>query len=210
MEPHILLMKSRHFTTSLLTYNSAHIQQALGVLEGALGENYILRNVFETYIYDDDSFSGKVALIVQDHMTEDVVGVLVAEIVLPETFKASLLDSFDLVKELPAIQQLDGKRIGLIKSVAVAPSFQRQGIGMQLVKDAIKKLKEHGTEAFYALGWVSKERGCHIQGVLEALDFRVVSQSHCFWYKDSIHYGYVCPSCGYPCQCSARLFVRLG
>jgi GNAT superfamily N-acetyltransferase len=202
-------MKLRHVTTSLLDYNSTSIQQALDVLKGELGENYILRNVFETYIYDDDNFSGKVAFIAQDNITEDIVGALTAEIVSPETFRASFLDSFDLAKELPEIQQLDGKCIGLIKSVAVAPQFQGQGIGTQLVKDGIKKLKEHGAEAFYSLGWVSKERGCHIQGVLESLDFRMISQFDYFWYKNSIEYGYSCPSCGHPCQCSTRLFIRL-
>ncbi len=202
-------MKLQHFTTSLLAYNSAHIQQALSMLRGELGENYIQRKVFETYIYDDDNFSGKAAFIAQDNMTGDVVGALTAEIVSPETFKASFLGSFDLAKELPEVQQLDGKCIGLVKSVAVAPQFQGQGIGTQLVKDAIKKLKEHGAEAFYSLGWVSKERGCHIQSVLESLDFRMISQFDSFWYKDSIKYGYSCPSCGHPCQCSTRLFIRL-
>jgi ribosomal protein S18 acetylase RimI-like enzyme len=202
-------MKLRYFTTALLDHNSAHIQQALDTLKGELGKNYILRKVFETYIYDDNNFSGKAAFIAQDNMTGDVVGTLTAEIVSPEAFKASFLDSFDLAKELPDVQQLNGKCIGLIKSVAVAPEFQGRGIGTQLVKDAIKKLEEHGAEAFYALGWVSKERGCHIQGVLEALDFRMISQFDCFWYKDSIEYGYSCPSCGHPCQCSTRLFVKL-
>jgi GNAT superfamily N-acetyltransferase len=202
-------MKSRYFTTSLLDHNSAHIQQALCTLKGELGENYILKKVFETYIYDDNNFSGKAAFIAQDSMTEVVVGALTAEIVSPEAFKASFLDSFDLAKELPEVRLLNDKCIGLIKSVAVAPRFQGRGIGTQLVMDAIKKLEEHGAEAFYALGWVSKARGCHIQGVLEALDFRMISQFDYFWYKDSIEYGYSCPSCGHPCRCSTRLFVKL-
>jgi GNAT superfamily N-acetyltransferase len=201
-------MRLQHFTTTLLDYDSAHIQQALGVLKSELGENYILRDAFETYIYDDNNFSGKAAFIAQDDMTGDVIGALTAEIVSPQAFKASFLDSFDLAKELPDVQRLDGKCVGLIKSVAVVPQFQGQGIGTQLVKDAIKKLEEHGAEAFYSLGWVSKERGCHIQGVLEALGFRMVSQFDSFWYKDSIEHGYSCPSCGHPCQCATRLFVK--
>ena len=201
-------MKLRHFTTTLLDSDSAHIQQALGVLTSELGENYILREVFETYIYDNNHFSGKAAFIAQDDMTGDVLGALTAEMVSPQAFKASFLHSFDLAKELPDVQQLNDKRIGLIKSVAVVPPFQRQGIATQLVKDAMNKLEEHGAEVFYALGWVSKERGCHIQGVLEALDFKMVSQFDSFWYKDSIEHGYSCPSCGHPCQCSTRLFIK--
>jgi ribosomal protein S18 acetylase RimI-like enzyme len=201
-------MKLRHFTTTLLDSNSAHIQQALGVLTGELGENYVPREVLETYIYDNNNFSGKVAFIAQDDMTGDVLGTLIAEIVSPQAFKASFLDSFDLARDLPDVQQLGDRRIGLIRSVAVVPQFQRQGIGTQLVKEAMKKLEEHGAEVFYSLGWVSKERGCHIQGVLEALDFKMLSQFDSFWYQDSIKHGYSCPSCGHPCQCSTRLFVK--
>ena len=178
------------------------------MLKSELGENYIPREVFETYIYDNNNFSGKSAFIALDDMTGDIIGALTAEIVSSQAFKASFLDSFDLASELPDIQQLDGKNTGLIKSVAVVPQFQGQGIGTQLVKDAMKTLEEHGAEAFYALGWVSKERGCHIQGVLEALGFKVVSQLDNFWYKDSIEQGYSCPSCGHPCQCSTRVFIK--
>ena len=91
-------MKLRHFTTSLLDYNSAHIQQALAMLKGELGENYILRKVFETYIYDDDNFSREGCFIAQDNMTEDVVGALTAEIVSPETSMHHFLISLNFQK----------------------------------------------------------------------------------------------------------------
>ena len=207
-ESALTLMKLRHFTTTPLDTDSTHVQQALGVLTSQLGENYIPREVFETYIYDSNNFSGKAAFIAQDDMTGIIIGALTAEIVSPQAFKASFLDSFDLAKEIPEVQQLDGKRIGLIKSVAVVPQCQGQGIGTQLVKDAMTKLAEHGAEVFYSLGWVSKERGCHIQGALETLGFKMISQFDSFWYKDSLEHGYSCPSCGHPCQCSTRLFIK--
>jgi hypothetical protein len=36
-------MRVRHFTTTLLDHDSAHIQQALDMLKSELGENYILK-----------------------------------------------------------------------------------------------------------------------------------------------------------------------
>ena len=200
-------MEKFSFTSSLLDQDDQCVQQALDVLQGELGGNYISREFFETYLSRNEHFSGKIALIAKNVETYRIVGTLIAEIVTPETFEASFLDAYASVLKYPAIQPLRFHRTGLIKSVAVPSQFQRQGIGTSLVSDALKKLSAYGAEHFYALGWVSK-KGCHIQNTLESLGFKYIDQLEQFWFKDSLEHKYSCPSCGNPCVCSARLFIK--
>lgn len=177
-------------------------------LRSELGERYISKDQFETYLCVDPKRSHKVALVAQHKATQRVLGVLLADIVDEQALRLSFLGNYDLAVKNPEVYRLRNQTTALIKSIVVDEKFRGNGIGTELVKHAIQMLEKKGVKGFYAFAWVSKQNGCQMQGMLESLGFKPVTRFDEFWLDDSARQHYDCPVCGHPCHCAALLFVR--
>ena len=200
-------VRTRDFKIAPLQHGIA-LKQALDILRSNLGERYFTLQELERYIGTDQCDRNKKALVAQDKATGEVIGVILAELVAPEALASSFLDSYDLIRNEPTLYRLRNQTTGLIKSVAVDIQARGNGIATQLVQHSVAELTKCGAKTFYALGWITEQGGCHIQGVLESLDFIPVKHFEKFWHNDSIAHKYDCPTCGHPCICSAMLFVK--
>ena len=189
-----------------LSRGSADIDAALVVLNDSLGAGYVSSADLAAYIAPTST--KKLCLIAKDRTTNAVIGVVTAEIVDAARLRLTLLDNYDAVQHEEPVRRLHDHITGLIKSVAVVRAARKNGVGTALVRQAMEALGQHGARAFYAIGWITDDAGCHIQGVLEALRFTPVRRLDRFWYNDSIAHQYDCPQCGRPCRCAAMLLIR--
>jgi ribosomal protein S18 acetylase RimI-like enzyme len=182
--------------------------QAWDSLRSELGERYISRDQFETYLRADPKQSHKVVLVAQHKATQKVLGVLLAEIVDEQALRLSFLGSYDLAVKNPEVYRLRNQTTALIKSIVVDEPFRGNGIGTELMKHAIQLLEKKGAKGFYTFAWISKQNGCQMQGMLESLGFKSVLRFDEFWLDNSTQHHYDCPVCGHPCHCAVLLFVR--
>jgi ribosomal protein S18 acetylase RimI-like enzyme len=147
-------------------------------------------------------------LAATDSATGSVIGVLLVEIVGARAIRESFLQHYALVSQDADIRLLQPEATGLVKSIAVSASSRGRGVATALIAQGMRELAAHGANHCYSLAWTSKQQGCALCGILTALGFRRVRQIERFWYHDSIANGYLCPSCGHPCVCSAQVMIR--
>lgn len=105
----------------------------------------------------------------------------------------------------PALWQLPPGEVAYFKCNTVAPQFQGQGIGGQLLLQSIKALKQQGARAGVAHLWQQSPGNAAVKyfrqhgGVL-------VKEHPDKWRQDSLN-GYACVRCGFDCHCSAAEMI---
>ena len=195
------------FEVKRLSPGAPAFDAALEILRTELGERYITRQQFAEYLKPEAETSRTGVWIALEKDHDRPLGVLMAGEIDDDGVNATM---HGRLSELPSSQELfrlKNRSRALLKSVAVAPGQHRRGVATALVKKALQELEAMGIRGFYALGWVRKDRGCAIQGVLEPLGFRVAGDLDRFWHEESAEQGYECPDCGNPCTCAARVLV---
>jgi len=175
---------------------------ALSVLGNALGARYVSREQLSEYVQQKRKF-GFVSL----DKTGRVMGAATSE--LPDDSQSLLdllpTDSQDRVASI--VPELEFNRTALLQSVAVSPQARGNGVGTDLVRASVDTLTTAGATSIISIGWTDFE-GCHIQGPLEAIGFQGRGDLPNFWRQESITKNYQCPTCGQPCKCVARVFIK--
>lgn len=97
--------------------------------------------------------------------------------------------------------------VGLLRLVAVAPSFQRLGIASLLVNEVCKEIKLLGAIDLVSYAWVHGHIGiAPLAGVLTRLGFVMNRRIEGFYANAG---SGLCPGCGHePCVCSADLYMK--
>jgi GNAT superfamily N-acetyltransferase len=196
----------------MLRGNSAsHLaRQALELLRAELGERYMQPDYFGDYLAGGKA-ANKVAFVALDPSGHTVLGVVLADLLAPESVPSAFLGHFEEVANLPEVYRLRNQTSGLIRSVAVDRHARNNGIATDLIQEAMRQLEQQGARVYFAFGWVfgSGEHAgeCPIDGVFRSLDFSSVADLPNFWRDDSVEHNYECPVCGQPCICTARLFI---
>ncbi|MCW2607328.1 MAG: GCN5-related N-acetyltransferase [Frankiales bacterium] len=178
----------------------AHVPAALSIVGEALGKRYIGREELESYARREE---GKWAFVAKDRAGR-VVGAATCMLLEPTAFLGSLpVDQAEAVARL--MPGLDFERIGVLKSIAIAPAAEQQGLGTALTRRVMEQLWSAGATSIVTIGWTDAQ-GCHVEGLVRGLAFKPVGALSDFWCQDSVAKGYECPTCGSPCRCEARLF----
>lgn len=105
----------------------------------------------------------------------------------------------------PELWQLPPEEVAYFKCNTVAPDFQGQGIGGQLLLQSIAALKQQGARAGVAHLWQQSPGNAAVKyfsqhgGVL-------VKEHPDKWRQDSLN-GYACVLCGFDCHCSAAEMI---
>lgn len=189
----------------------ARVAAALAILRAALGQGYISDAGFLRYAAPRAPRASRpyrAALAALDEASGEVVGALTVEIVARRALRASFMDSYDAARATPEIASLQPGRAGLIKSIAVTPASRGRGVATALIMRGLRDLEAHGAERCYSLAWESGRDGCLLCGALTSAGFREVARLERFWYQDSVTHDYICPACGHPCVCAARVMLR--
>lgn len=187
-----LFAKSLPATIKPLTQE--HLPYALALFGTCLGERYITRDQLKAYVEDKDK-KGFVAV----DSTNNVLGA-----VLCETWNSVPQVNEKVSTLLP---DLDFHKCGFLKSLAVSEDQRGRGIGLKLASAALDWMRSNGSTTEVAVSWVENGH-CNAKGVLENLGFKEQTKIDRFWYQESKEKGYICPSCGNPCECAALIFRR--
>jgi len=112
----------------------------------------------------------------------------------------------DRIDEAPGL----APPVGLVRLVAVAPSFRRLGIATRLIREVIEDLRRLGAGNLASYAWVHGRTGtAPLAGALERLGFAKERRIEDFYAGGGE--GGPCPGCGHsPCDCPADLYVRRG
>lgn len=172
------------------------LDTATKVLNAGLGDGFVSAADLASYISPD-----RLALA---YRTEHLLGVLTGQFF---TDSGALVDTVpkDMAKRFEAL--LPTGPAGLIKSVAVNPAAQGQGAASTLIAKACAALMDMGSRTLVSIGWTDEDE-CHIEGALRRSGFTARGDINDFWYRDSVIHGYACPTCGFGCRCTARIFAR--
>lgn len=100
---------------------------------------------------------------------------------------------------------LVGNLVGELKSAAVVPEARGLGIGSAMIRARMEFLAAQGCAMILCASWATAGRSS--QGLLEAAGFRQLAAIPGYWSDEQSTAGYLCPSCGTHCVCTA--FVML-
>ena len=90
-----------------------------------------------------------------------------------------------------------------IDSITVDENERGKGIASMLIEDVILN---YGHLRIYTYAWKMKNGEVNLKVILERLGFKFVEEIKNMWYEDSKKTGFICPSCGNPCICSALVY----
>lgn len=102
---------------------------------------------------------------------------------------------------------LEGRRVGELKSIVVAPAARGIGLGTIMLAASLDFLKAGGCRYVVSASWVSADPQHSSLGLLERAGFAQLATIPCFWADDQKAAGYRCPTCGPECVCAAIILV---
>lgn len=178
------------------------LDEALSVLGNALGARYVTREQLSAFVSQQGQF-GFVSVDKRDR----VVGAATSELPTSPDLVQDLLPSDARDRVASLVPELQFNRTALLRSVAVSPQARGNGVGTDLVRASVENLSGKGATSILSVGWTDLD-GCHIQGPLEAMGFQERGDLDDFWKQESMAKNYQCPTCGFPCECVARIFIK--
>ena len=95
---------------------------------------------------------------------------------------------------------------GVLHTIVVDPAASGSGVGSALTRQAVADLTEAGATFIFSLAWTD-ETGTHAAKMLERAGLARVGRLERPWEGASIEQGFVCPSDGWPCRCSAQVYA---
>jgi hypothetical protein len=94
--------------------------------------------------------------------------------------------------------------VGVLQTIAVSTSCQRQGIGQLLAESLIRSLG--APPVLLSPAWRQPGGEVNAARVLSRVGMTTLADYPEFWTAESRQLGYACPSCGNPCRCEMVLF----
>ena len=119
-----------------------------------------------------------------------------------DTAKSAITDVTEKITEFCG----KSERVGVCRSIAVAPTYRKTGLSLKLLEFfSAFLLNECGVKKIFVLAWV-KGREIPAENILIAAGFRSAGRISRPWYKNERLY---CPLCGGRCKCDGELYFIL-
>ncbi|MBI9069490.1 MAG: GNAT family N-acetyltransferase [Salinivirgaceae bacterium] len=98
---------------------------------------------------------------------------------------------------------------GIIKTIAIHPNYQNQGLGSKLLETTVLKLEaKYDLENLLFPAWIVDDK-TRLEEKLVQLGFLFTKELKQYWFKESIEANYQCAKCGNPpCTCSLGLYKK--
>ncbi|SFA86229.1 MULTISPECIES: GNAT family N-acetyltransferase [unclassified Bacillus (in: firmicutes)] len=165
------------------------------LIDGSLGEGYFNQEQLTKYL-DGDNF-GFV-------MTKDdkIVGVILNDIKSVN----------ELCEELgidPSIitSHSNESCFGLLNVVVVNPHCRKMGIAHSLVERTVHEFERKEIKGIVVEAWKKPNGIVNIGRLLYEFGFSEILEIDEYWKEDSLKEGFDCVSCGFPCTCSAIIYL---
>ncbi len=187
------------------TVRAARLDEArrvVSLLGEALGECYVDLAAVQEAIAPD---SRSACLVVVDRENR-LLGAVTYYLVSKESICRFLPNGQDDIAERLRLLWCN-HAVGLLRSIAVAPSYRGRGVATQLTEAGLKWCASEGATAMLAFAW-DPPAGSQFAGVLKHSGFCPVMTIDNYWTNDSAAKGYDCPACGAVCHCGAVVYSR--
>jgi ribosomal protein S18 acetylase RimI-like enzyme len=169
------------------------------LLNDALGSGFVT-----TEELDELAMSRNGMVLLAKNAHGELIGVATA-MVMDEEAKAELAQK--LADAGVRRANLLGSKVGQLKSSAVVEAARGKGIGLNLVHERLKRLKDLGCSSAIVLAWDSGSEHSSL-GVLEAAGFKRVAELPEYWREPEGQETFDCIKCGRPCICTAVVLRR--
>ncbi len=181
--------------TTVLRRGDALVDAAYALLQTAFGEGFVEESEFASYL-DGHSGGVVVGVLSDDRLSAVGLGRVLTDDEVAE-YEA-------LVAQAGAAASFSSHCVGLVKSVAVDPDHRRSGHGITIGRQLRAHLLNSGCTALLSFNWQSGEYTT--TRWLQAIGLHPLVSIRGFWREDSLRRGYLCPSCGNPCDCTACIY----
>jgi GNAT superfamily N-acetyltransferase len=180
--------------------------RVVALLGDALGESYVDLGTVEEAITGD----GTATCLVEVDSSNRLLGAVTCYIVTPDSLDRFLPEGQgDLINSLRVFKF--NTLIGLLRSIAVAPSDRRRGVATDLTEACIAWCADHGASTMLTFAWLAhtdRQAMPQLTGVLKHTGFTEVETIDDYWTLDSQSKRYQCPVCGHTCRCAAAVYTR--
>jgi ribosomal protein S18 acetylase RimI-like enzyme len=175
--------------------NVLDFTEVLALSDKLLGKNYLETVDLSTYLNSSD----KAAMVAT--FNQELAGfILLHTVTLSELLEMSVCDHDWFIS-----QYSNTKTIGVLKTIAVDPTWKNKGIATALTHEGIKYLKLKN-RAIISMCWDQKE-DTPFAHVLVKCGFQLIRTIPSYWSEDSLNKEYGCKICGPPpCLCNAMIF----
>lgn len=171
---------------------------ATSLLNDALGSGFVATSELDQLSSSTDG----VVLLARDSR-DQLVGVATA-MIMDDDSKSALESRLAEVGVRRA--NIVGSRVGLLKSLAVIPPARGKGIGLNLVYEGLRRLKDLGCSTALTLAWDSGSNSS--VGVFEAAGCKRIAELPEYWREPDGQETFDCIKCGRPCVCTAIVMRR--
>lgn len=173
----------------------SELEQAVALLNSGLGEGY-----YTIHQVSEEILNGKGSFLLVAMLNTDMAGVFFGEVSHPGNESAVITKVRNSGFVLPI------SPIGLMRGLVVSEKYRNAGVGSTLFKLSITEFVKRDFHCLVGTLWN------HPQNAVELLflnnGFAYLGTIKDFWRADSIQYHFVCPICGYPCKCSASIYLK--
>jgi ribosomal protein S18 acetylase RimI-like enzyme len=180
---------------SIRPFTEADFKDIMHIADNRFGNAYLSLNELKTYLNNRNKI-GLVALV-----NTKIAGFAFAQICDFDAAIKLVLCDHEWFQE----QFEKAVPIGVLKTIAVHPTYSNKGIGTALTNYRIAMLKK-STNSIFAVSWEQKQNSFNLK-ILENSGFTRKRRIENYWMEDSQQKGYTCEACGTPpCKCTALIY----
>jgi ribosomal protein S18 acetylase RimI-like enzyme len=174
-----------------------HFDRIIELTNYALGVDYISYDQLRKYV--EQKHFGFV-------MTENnkVVGFVINEVLSLRDLNQRLRIEAMMLSS----RQFSNDLVGLLNAVVVDPEYRHKGIASILIESSISTFKTKRVKLIASELWKSPSGVVNAGKLFEKNQFKKVLEIKEYWKQESLREGFDCIACGFPCTCSAIIYVR--
>ncbi len=182
---------------SIRPFTKADFADIISIANNSLGNNYIILAELHSYL----TINNKIGLVAT--VNNQIAGFALAQIGDLDELMKLILTEHNWFKK----QFSNYHTIGILKTIAVDPTFLNLGIGTALTKYRINILNKK-CDTILAISWEHKQNAANTK-ILEKCGLSLKLKIENYWQKDSLQKGYNCQTCGPPpCKCAALIYTN--
>lgn len=183
------------FTLDSRCPEAAILEGAVSVLNGSLGAGFV-------GTADLEELTKRNGVLVRAHAgTGGLLGAATARVLDQRTLHGVQ----ERLRTAGVRIDLVGNLVGELKSAAVIPTARGRGIGSAMIAARLEFLRARRCAMVLCASWATD--GQSSKGLLEAAGFQQVAVIPGYWSDEQLAAGYLCPSCGQECSCTAFVMV---
>lgn len=173
--------------TSIVQLAYSHVNDLVRISNLCFGDGFMQPNYFNTRI---------------NSTANDIV--MQFDVQIAGFCLSSAIDN-ETLRTYPIQQPINSNRGAIIKTIAIAPEFQNNGLGSKLIEHLLKFYSGKNFNSIYYPAWLENDKLFFYQK-LKSIGFSTIETIPNFWEAASYKEHFICKRCGKPpCKCTMEL-----